>query len=232
MYENNNTMVYPAPAQAVPAPVQVPTPAAGGLMFPPLGVEDVEARVATCSDKGVSLLLYKNARTDMQMLDAVVGPTNWQNEFKTVDGVLYCRIGINRYYYDPTHPAEWIWREDCGSAGNIEVEKSTASDARKRAGFCIGIGRELYTSPFVWIKNGNCNLTLDSRKKWTCSDRFAVTEMYVEDGKIIRLAIANNSMGGRVVFTWVRPGYAPQPVPSGYQQPAQYAPAPPPQYRG
>ena len=86
------------------------------------------------------ILLYKNARVDMAILDETVGPERWQNDFVNVGGKLVCRLGIK------TLSGEWIWKSDCGIEGSIGEDKSQASDARKRAGFAWGIGRELYTT--------------------------------------------------------------------------------------
>lgn len=86
------------------------------------------------------ILLYKNARVDMTILDETVGPERWQNDFVNVGGKLVCRLGIK------TVAGEWIWKSDCGIEGSIGEDKSQASDARKRAGFAWGIGRELYTT--------------------------------------------------------------------------------------
>ncbi|NOW12590.1 hypothetical protein B0H35_000004 [Clostridium acetobutylicum] len=45
----------------------------------------------------------------------------------------------------------WISKQDVGTESNTEKEKGQASDSFKRACFNFGIGRELYTSPFIWI---------------------------------------------------------------------------------
>ncbi len=113
------------------------------IKFRPLRADEVEVRVGQASANGCSLLLYKTARTDMDLLDEVVGPENWQNEFYELGGKLFCRLGIKI-------GDAWIWKSDCGVEGNAGEEKSQASDARKRAGFAWGIGRELYRAPFIW----------------------------------------------------------------------------------
>ena len=113
-----------------------------------LKADEIECRISQISDKGLSILLYKTARTDANMLDEVVGPDNWENDFKVVDGVLYGGIGI---FFDN---GKEIWKWDAGTESNMEAEKGRASDAFKRAGFKWGIGRELYTAPFYY-KNHN-----------------------------------------------------------------------------
>ena len=112
----------------------------------PLRADEIEVRVGQVFEKGVSMLLYKNARTDMQILDETYGAMGWQCRYKEVKGNLFCTIGILSPEYD-----EWVWKEDCGTESNTEKEKGEASDAFKRAGFRWGIGRELYTAPFIWL---------------------------------------------------------------------------------
>lgn len=149
--------------------------------------EEIECRVAQCSDKGVQLLLYKTARTDAALLDEVY-PDAWQNDFKVIDGKMYGGIGIKVN-------SEWLWRWDCGTESNMEAEKGEASDAFKRAGFKWGIGAELYTSPFIKVKPDACKIELNERsKKYECRDRFKVTGIdYDENGRISFLAIDNVS---------------------------------------
>ncbi len=48
------------------------------LKFRTLKESEIDVRVATVTEKGVSLLLYKDARCDMNILDEAVGPMNWQ----------------------------------------------------------------------------------------------------------------------------------------------------------
>ena len=52
-------------------------------------------------------------------------------------------------------PGQWVWKWDCGiesrADGDGNEKKGEASDAFKRAGFNIGIGRELYTTGFIFV---------------------------------------------------------------------------------
>ena len=168
-------------------------------MFKPLGAEDIECRIAQVRNNGLSLLLYKTARTDANVLDKVVGVANWQNDYKVIDGTLFCGIGI--------HTAEngWVWKWDAGSESNVEKQKGEASDAFKRAGFRFGIGRELYTAPFIWIPSGKCQI-----KDGKCFDRFRVTAIDYDDDKITHLVVENVTMGAKV-FWWDRAGTSPKP---------------------
>lgn len=117
-----------------------------------LKADEIECRVGTVSkdNTGCSLLLYKDARVDMRMLDEVFGPTNWKRSHEVINGSLFCTLSI----WD-SEKKEWVGKQDVGTESNTEKEKGQASDAFKRAGFNWGIGRELYTAPFIWIKLGN-----------------------------------------------------------------------------
>lgn len=116
-----------------------------------LKASEIECRVQTVKDTGVSLLLYKTARCDRAILDEEFGVMSWQNDFKVIDGKMYGGIGV--YSNDLS---EWIWKWDCGTESNMDKEKGEASDCFKRAGFKWGIGIELYSAPFIWVSgNGN-----------------------------------------------------------------------------
>ena len=150
--------------------------------------DEIEVRIGTINSKGVTLLLYKNARVDMQILDETYGQFGWQDDYKELKGNMYCGIGV----YDNT-TGYWVWKWDCGTESNTEKEKGEASDAFKRAGFRWGIGRELYTSPRL-------QLNLDTRKKerggYELVDPWAVYDVFVskirteeENGKLIIKAV-------------------------------------------
>nr|DAU72841.1 MAG TPA: hypothetical protein [Caudoviricetes sp.] len=176
-------------------------------MFKPLGAEDIECRIAQTKPNGASILLYKTARTDANQLDDVVGVANWQNDYKVIDGTLFCGIGIR---------AEdgWVWKWDAGSESNVAKDKGEASDAFKRAGFRFGIGRELYTAPFIWIPAGKCTIkraTKNGKEVSECYDRFRVAEIEYADSKITHLVIENVTMGVKVFF-WDRVGTSPKPA--------------------
>lgn len=111
---------------------------------------EIECRVAQCgkskSGAWCSILLYKDARVDMRILDEVYGPANWQRTHELIGDRLYCTISI----YDP-EKKEWIKKQDVGTESYTEKEKGQASDSFKRAGFNVGIGRELYTAPKIFV---------------------------------------------------------------------------------
>ena len=94
-------------------------------MFRALRPDEVECRIGTVSKqgKGLSLLLYKDARCDARILDETVGPENWQCEFYECKGTLFCSLGIR------VNENEWIWKDDAGAPSNMEAAKGEASDA-------------------------------------------------------------------------------------------------------
>lgn len=161
------------------------------MKFRALTQDDVEVRVGMINSNGVSLLLYKDARVDQNILDQTVGPDNWQKRYEVISGNLFCSVGI-RVLHDDSQEREWIWKQDVGTESNTEKEKGQASDAFKRACFCWGIGRELYTAPFIWIPQNL--VTIEDGK---CKDRFRVKHMIVKEGIITDLIIVNQN-GGQV----------------------------------
>lgn len=156
-------------------------------MFRDLRPNEVEARVAQCSAKGASLLLYKTARTDYALLDETVGPERWQCSYREVKGNLFCDLSIR---FDDG----WVTKSNCGTESNMEAQKGEASDAMKRSGFAWGIGRELYTAPFIWVPADRLQKLSQNQRtsKWQCLDRFEVTDMTVASGEIVGLAISHD----------------------------------------
>lgn len=155
-----------------------------------LRADEIECRVAQCKANGCSVLLYKTARTDADLLDETVGAEHWDNDFKMIDDTLYGGIGI-----------DGIWKWDAGTESNTEAEKGRASDAFKRAGFKWGIGRELYSAPFIWIPSGKANIKVNEKSgKPQCFDDFEVAEIgYDASDRINRLVLVLN---GNPVFEW------------------------------
>ena len=120
--------------------------------IPLLTAADIECRVQSVSRAksgkvGAVLLLYKDARVDMRILDQVFGPGNWARTHEVINGNLFCNIDI----WD-AQKGVWVRKQDVGVESNTEKEKGQASDAFKRAGFNVGIGRELYTGPFIYVE--------------------------------------------------------------------------------
>ena len=166
------------------------------MKFRDLTAEDIECRVQSVKQNGLVLLLYKDSRCDMRILDSTVGAENWQREHYEVKGNMYCRVGINTNYADPNKPDRWVWKSDCGTESNTEAEKGESSDSFKRSCFCWGIGRCLYTSPFIWIPADKCNIN-----NGKCFDKFSVEKIKIEDKRITGLAIWNETKKIRS-FVW------------------------------
>ena len=162
-------------------------------LFRDLVEDEIECKVSTIKEKGLSLLLYKTARTDMQLLDETVGAYNWQCNYEEVKGNMYCTISI----YDK-EKQQWVSKQDCGVESAFgDKEKGEASDAFKRAGFKWGIGIELYTSPFIWISSDKCNIK-STNGKVSCNDKFIVEKIKTENKQIVGLAIKNETTNTRV----------------------------------
>lgn len=161
------------------------------MRFRDLTAEDIEVRVQSVKQNGVILLLYKNARVDMNILDETVGSENWQREHYECKGNLFCRVGIrfDRSVDNVPFEEEWVWKSDCGVESNTDSQKGEASDSFKRACFNWGIGRELYTAPFIWIPASKCNIT-----NGKCYDRFVVEKILIENKRITALSIINTSI--------------------------------------
>jgi hypothetical protein len=166
-------------------------------MFRDLTADEIECRVAQATEKGVSLLLYKDARCDQNILDETVGAFGWMRQH-TRDNAN-CVVSI----WDK-EKQQWILKEDTGTESNTEKEKGLASDSFKRACFNWGIGRELYTAPFIWINPDGCTALKQDRDKWKCYDKFEVQKIIIEKKKIVALAI-RNSKTRKNVYQWQDP---------------------------
>ncbi len=151
------------------------------IKFRDLKADEIDVRVGSVKQDGVQLLLYKDARVDMNILDETVGAENWQREHYDCKGNLFCKVGI-------LTENGWIFKSDCGSESNTEAEKGEASDSFKRACVNWGIGRELYSAPFIWVPATMCNII----EKKKCYDNFKVTKIEIKDKQIIGLQIYNS----------------------------------------
>ena len=115
------------------------------LNFRLLNADEIDCRVGTVTETGCSLLMYKDARVDMRLLDEVVGPMNWKREHQLINGNLFCTVSL----WDEDKQ-QWIPKEDVGVESNTEATTRQASDAFKRA--CVNVG--------IWLErkssiNGN-----------------------------------------------------------------------------
>lgn len=156
------------------------------MEFRTLKADEIECRVAQVTEKGASLLLYKDARADMKMLDEA--KAKWQRKHELINGKLFCTVSI----WD-AELEQWIERQDVGVESQSEATKGEASDSFKRACFNWGIGRELYTAPFIWVSADKMNIQKtewQGKTKYKTYDKFKVTNIrYNESREIDGLVI-------------------------------------------
>lgn len=160
-----------------------------------LKAEEIECRVGTINENGFTLLLYKDARCDQNILDETVGEMNWQRDHKELKGIIYCGVSI----YDATEKGQWITKWDCGTESNTEKEKGESSDSFKRACTNWGIGRALYTAPLIYIKGNVKAKTRNGKEIYVPTyNSIKVKSIAYEDGKIVDLVITGD---GNEIFT-------------------------------
>ncbi len=167
-----------------------------------LRAEEIECRVGTINEKGVSLLLFKDARVDQRILDEAFTPFGWQRSHQVLDGNLYCTVTV----WDEAK-RQWISKQDVGTMGFTEKEKSQASDSFKRACFNWGIGRELYTAPFIWIPAEKARLKKKGDKLY-CEERFRVREIHFSEDRAINYLVIVNGSGQEVYHLGMCPAGA------------------------
>lgn len=173
------------------------------MIFRPLKADEIECRIGSVGAKGFTMLLYKDARCDMNILDETFTPYGWQREHKEIKGVVYCGVGIHcapPVVGGDLSMNEWVWKWDAGAESYTEKEKGEASDSFKRACVNWGIGRELYTAPLIFIRaktspQGNGYRLDDKRDGYG----FKVAQIEYKGGRISHLVITKN---GTQVFTF------------------------------
>lgn len=174
-----------------------------------LRADEIECRVSVINERGLSLLLFKDARVDRKILDETFTPFGWRRTHQSIDGNLYCTVEI----WDK-EKQQWISKQDVGTVSYSEKEKGQASDSFKRTCFNWGIGRELYTAPFIWISAENVSIK-PKGDRYTTSEHFLVRAIdYNEEREISYLMIVNGK--GKKVFEMGKPRKADgkKPVPA------------------
>lgn len=162
-----------------------------------LKADEIECRVGTINEKGLTLLIYKDARVDMNILDEM--DVSWKREHQTIGNHMFCTVSI----WDDTIK-EWIGRQDVGTESNTEATKGEASDSFKRACFNWGIGRELYTAPFIWVASDKySSYTNPKTGKQSTYDKFSVEKIKYDDTsrEITAIAIKNDKTN-KIVYIW------------------------------
>ena len=140
------------------------------MKFRNLKAEEIDVKPQTVKENGFSLLLYKDARCDMNILDETVGAMNWKREHSRDNANCIVSLWDNE-------KQQWISKEDTGTESFTEKEKGLASDSFKRACVNWGIGRELYTSPFIWISDKK--YLKNYNNKISVTDKFKVLDIEV-----------------------------------------------------
>lgn len=158
--------------------------------------EEIECRVQQVTAKGVILLLYKDARCDMAILDETFTPFGWKRTSQFINNKEFCTVSVK------DDNGEWIDKQDCGTESNTEKEKGETSDAFKRACVNWGIGRELYTKIFIFIP---ATTVKDERGRFVLADKYAKFSVKniktdPQARKILFLEIADKN--DKTVFTW------------------------------
>ena len=156
------------------------------MIFRKLKADEIECRIGSINSRGFTMLLYKDARCDMNILDETVGALNWQREHLRDNA--NCIVSI----WDESKEA-WVSKEDTGTESYTEKEKGIASDSFKRACFNWGIGRELYTAPRIFIRAK----TEPQGKGYALSDKrdgygYKVAQIEYEGGRISKLIITKD----------------------------------------
>lgn len=161
--------------------------------FRNLRADEIDVRINQIASNYCTMLLYKDARCDMNILDETVGSMNWKREH-TRDNAN-CIVSI----YD-SEKNMWISKEDTGTESFSEQEKGLASDSFKRACVNWGIGRELYSSPnIITFPNkemgikGKAEFYENENGKYTTKTRFWVEMIDYDDNDNIQdLVIRDN----------------------------------------
>lgn len=168
------------------------------MKFRALRADEIDCRIQSLSENkngvGAVVLLYKDARVDMNILDETVGTMNWKRSHELIGDRLYCTISIR------DENGEWVSKQDVGTESNTEKEKGQASDSFKRAGFNWGIGRELYSAPFIYIKLSNDEFFKDKNGKLKTYSKFKVFDIEYDENKNITLLVIGDNNDARFVY--------------------------------
>ena len=163
------------------------------LKFRKLKADEIDCRVQQIKPNGLTLLLYKDARCDQNILDETVGAMNWQRHHNRDNA--NCIVSI----WD-SEKNQWVEKEDTGTESRTEKEKGLASDSFKRACFNWGIGRELYTAPNMFVLAKDLSTLKEENGRYTCRDAFEVTDIQYIDRNICYVRIRNRKTGNEIEF--------------------------------
>lgn len=183
---------------------------------------EIDARVGQVLKDGdrvsVTLLLYKDARCDMAILDELYGPMGWKRSHSVINSNLFCTVEVR----DPD-TGEWVAKQDVGTESNTEPEKGQASDAFKRACVNWGIGRELYTAPRIKVELRDGEYSTGSGPV-RCWQNFTVSHIAYDDARNIRELVIVDRFGNVRYEMGQKPQKAAKSGPST-QKPGKPSPA-------
>ena len=175
-----------------------------------LNADEIEVRCQQVKEKGCVLLLYKDSRADMRLLDETFGVMGWQREHTVVNNNLFCTVSV----WDEKKQT-WIKKQDVGVESNTEKQKGEASDSFKRACVNIGIGRELYSSPFIWVNLSQTEVAKGKNDNWMLNYnvKFHVSEIsYNDKREISRLVIVDHKGNKRFDMGKMAPAQPSEPA--------------------
>lgn len=162
-----------------------------------LKANEIDVRVQMVNQNYISVLLYKDARVDMKILDETFGPMNWQRHHDVINNNLFCTVSI----YDEDKK-QWISKQDVGIPSYTQAEKGEASDSFKRACINIGIGRELYSAPGIFITPQQGEVT-QNKNKYQTRSKFYVKEIEYDDKREIAYLVIVDGKGNQR-YSWGR----------------------------
>ena len=184
------------------------------IKFRNIEADEIDLRVGSTNkdNTGFTLLLYKDARVDANILDETVGAENWQCKYYQVKNTMVCSVGININYADKNKDPLWIWKDDGGDDDyQAEKVKAELSDSFKRACFRWNIGRKnLYSSPFIWIN-------VDSNNNKSC--HYEVKHIAYNDKDEVKELVIINSKTKEQVFAYGVSNAKKEPTPNKNAKP-------------
>lgn len=169
----------------------------------PLTIDQIDFRIQSINKGGfATILAYKDARVDINRLNAVCGVLGWQRRHTRDNHNCVVSIWDDKKQH-------WVEKEDVGTESNTEQQKGLASDSFKRACFNLGIGIELYDYPVIsvklndneWEKYKDKNGYDKQRATWNLKLKEWIWHSeFTEDGKICVLAAKDEK--GKIRFKW------------------------------
>ena len=83
-----------------------------------LRADEIECRIGIMNERGLSLLLFKDARVDQKVLDETFTPMGWKRSHQLINGSLFCTVEV----WDESK-GQWIGKQDVGTESYSEKER-------------------------------------------------------------------------------------------------------------